>query len=677
MGIITIARIAAQTIILAQTISLRGWCQAPVADMHYHVSMKAYNKNGVGIRKDLLDKKPIRSDYLTTVYDGQRGLDKRLKRKYGIIRPRRMNSDLSKYTQASLPQTFQGRVQLAFNAISPFEHNLAYSYWDRVFNKWFKSRADLRWLKIIGDWSEMTHFENFSNEYQFIVNQDKTLPDGTMWRFWAGTSHTLDPKVFYVVNVIEGGHALQHKSFDPGFQYSIRLSDERKIWKNLLIAEVQQKIDSIQASLKDSIAATRDVQRKTGLRDRMIHLTRNYKNEIQKIEQVMQPGRPASKRKTDSLEKKKNDAIEKELSANIRSIKRLDPPVFMMTISHLSYNGMVGHALALDGNGMSRGILKRFYRARVSHDEDIIRNWRNKFYAPPFPQERGKLVVESLLSRKNGHRIFVDLKHSGYPTRKWFCDRIALRSSDTIPPICSHCAANGLSQIHYSPTTDEYSYAESKYIKTLYPFSINLYDEEIKTICDLGGMIGITLEERVLGGYIQAKTRKKNIVREVKQRKSTPAIDSVVISIKKEKRDNRSFHLTDKEALDLLILDYRSVEPFLQNLFHIIDKSGNKERVWDRICLGSDLDGIIDPLDIIPTASQYPYFRKRLQQCIPIFFELDDAPGRDFTAYFRNVPDMEAKLDKLFYYSLRNFVIKNFLLTGDGARFTPLRSIRI
>jgi len=335
------------TIILVQTISFCGWCQSPVADMHYHISMKAYNKNGVDIRKDLLNKKAIRSDYLTTIYDSERGLDKKLRRKYGIIRPRCTNSDLSKYTQTSLPQTFQGHVQLAFNAISPFEHNLAYSFWDRVFNKWFKTRVDLRWLKIIGDWSEMTHFENFSNEFQFMVLQDKTLPDGSKWVFWDGRIRTMDPKGFYVVNVIEGGHALQHKEFDPGFQYSIHLSDERKIWKERLIAGVQEKIDSMQASFKDSISSTVDAQQKQAFRDRMALQARNYATEIQKIEQAMRPNRPSFKTKIDSLERMKNEAIKKELSANIRSIKRLDPPVFMMTIAHLSYNGMVGHALGV------------------------------------------------------------------------------------------------------------------------------------------------------------------------------------------------------------------------------------------------------------------------------------------------------------------------------------------
>src|SRR5690606_4996530 len=43
---------------------------------------------------------------------------------------------------------------------------------------------------------------------------------------------------------------------------------------------------------------------------------------------------------------------------------------------------------------------------------------------------------------------------------------------------------------------------------------------------------------------------------------------------------------------------------------------------WKNICLGSDLDGLIDPINICPTASQYPIFKEKLKVFIPLFLSL-------------------------------------------------------
>ena len=45
----------------------------------------------------------------------------------------------------------------------------------------------------------------------------------------------------------------------------------------------------------------------------------------------------------------------------------------------------------------------------------------------------------------------------------------------------------------------------SRLARKFYPFAINLYNEEVKMICERGGLIGIPLEERVLGGFINNK----------------------------------------------------------------------------------------------------------------------------------------------------------------------------
>lgn len=95
----------------------------------------------------------------------------------------------------------------------------------------------------------------------------------------------------------------------------------------------------------------------------------------------------------------------------------------------------------------------------------------------------------------------------------------------------------------------------------------------------------------------------------------------------------------------------------MNNLFYMLDKSGRDlNEAWNYFCIGSDLDGMIDPIDIVATAARYPYMRDRLEQFIPVFLELSD---RDYKDYFPN-DCLKENLNKLFYDNLKNFVVENF-----------------
>ena len=91
---------------------------------------------------------------------------------------------------------------------------------------------------------------------------------------------------------------------------------------------------------------------------------------------------------------------------------------------------------------------------------------------------------------------------------------------------------------------------------------------------------------------------------------------------------------------------------------------------WRNICLGSDLDGLIDPINICSSASSYPFFKEKLEILIPLFlhirknFEVQDKLLGHYRGYNDYFPDQSLSvrmaLDRVFYTNLYEFTAKHF-----------------
>ncbi|GAB3643544.1 hypothetical protein GCM10027423_41810 [Spirosoma arcticum] len=681
-----------------------------VADMHYHVTMKPHNefaqnmyfrkkdqKDPLFCAKKKLSQKifdnsdnndhyllwALRYRKLKVLHNGEYVKPPRIcsidpkamsepeeQEKYELlkklyetkwIKPQSNNNNLFHYSQATLPHLKAGNVKLAFNAISPFEHNLANSRSKRIISRRFKSNSRREWLNTIGGIDKkrkrffLTHWQNYKNELNLIKNQSQKLNNFGWKLLESGEQLNTDTVSHFIVNVMEGAHSFQDKVFMGHLYLNEKLKEKPQKEKEIL----EEKIIFAQQVIKeDSLYIYRN----------FIDTTSNYDYK-QLIENPANKNRVQIKEASEIAEASLSDVVMEELKKNIRELKAdRDRPVFMVTVSHLSWNGMTGNATALDTKGVGRTLIKRLYRIKASDDKKLLEQWRGLFYTESINQY-GKLLIDSLLSKKNGdRRVLIDLKHADYPTRKYFYETV-LKNAEfaDVPPICSHCGVNGLHEINYSDFVDEYSLIKSSADSVFYPLSLNLYDEEIRTICDKNGIIGIPFEQRVLGGLLKPE-RKKFICRSLDYFKSDPKYKNFIDAALVYTRDTMPIGMVNPEQLFAVFRnDYLSLEPFIQNLFHIIDNSGKVgESAWKHVCLGTDLDGIIDPIDICPTASQYPHFRKRLTQFIPIFLamrKLSDSKKSDYDDYFGSsstaIPLNEA-MNFLMYTSLKNFVATHF-----------------
>ena len=186
----------------------------------------------------------------------------------------------------------------------------------------------------------------------------------------------------------------------------------------------------------------------------------------------------------------------------------------------------------------------------------------------------GREAVKLLLSRDNGRRILIDVKHMSINSRRqfykmWINEYRA--KGDNFPIICSHTGISGLNSL---AELEEDNTEKSKNPMPSYynPWSINLCDEDIRIIHNSGGLIGIILNETRLPGTI---TKAK--IDELRQ----PLNSNLLTDSEKE------------SILKIIRKEYASL--MLTNILYII-KACFEKSAWDIVCIGSDFDGMIDSL---------------------------------------------------------------------------------
>ena len=404
------------------------------------------------------------------------------------VRSKDGSNNFKHFTEATTPHSIDGNVYLAFNAISPFEHSVSNDGVKRAVSSALKTGANINWLRMMGDKNRfITHWSNFNKEYD-LINKQITGFNNYTWRILKkGEALSNAEGIPVVVNVVEGGHILQDKYF-PHF---------------------------VNFDLMDSAVKVKGLFEYIQRRAETLHDTEVAKR-MNKIDDM-----------PDSIDTRKLKAkvvdsiLVTELIRNVDSLKKMD--IHMIAISHLSYNGMTGHSPALDVSQrpfkekIFSWIAQRAYSISTSNDMQYRKAYDGLFYRVPGVNAYGDTVISRLLDPNSGGRILIDLKHSDVITRRYLFNKLDSLSDffsklDSLPnptieypPICSHCAVNGLTIDYTSPLLNEYRMRNSRLARKFYPFAINLYNEEVKMICERGGLIGIPLEERVLGGFINNK----------------------------------------------------------------------------------------------------------------------------------------------------------------------------
>jgi hypothetical protein len=286
----------------------------------------------------------------------------------------------------------------------------------------------------------------------------------------------------------------------------------------------------------------------------------------------------------------------------IREIKRWEYPVFFVTFAHHFDNGLCGHAHSLIDS------TKWFMSQKKGMDAGF--------------KSIGLEAVRLLLSLDNslevdtslGRRILIDLKHTSAKSRKEYYKKIVEPCYDKdieIPVILSHVGYSGWKTLDESiQYAEEGKEKDDRLRNGFYPWNINACNEDIEWAVKTNGLIGLCLDQRILGGGSKHGTGKKELV-------------------------FKNLHA---------MLDVVAAMPAPFN-----------SQLWYVFCLGSDFEGYIDPVNRYADALDYATLRNDL-----IDYVAEKLLPQGNKYFLGSMDDVVEAVDNICFYNAKEFLKRNF-----------------
>ncbi|MDB5272469.1 MAG: peptidase [Chitinophagaceae bacterium] len=265
-------------------------------------------------------------------------------------------------------------------------------------------------------------------------------------------------------------------------------------------------------------------------------------------------------------------------------------PVFL-TFAHHFYNGLCSHAESLPS------ALQTFLDQSDGLEKPVDGN--------NYITAHGYHLIDLLYSTENGKRILIDIKHMAKATRKEFYAYHASKYS-AIPVIYSHGGVRG-SHPYYDK-------------------EINVDDEDIDYICKSGGLIGMEMDQRIMG-YNGTTDKFLHWLKNI-------------------------FHSHNK-------LDIQWAEPFWNSVIYIAEhcykNKISESDPWKFVCLGTDYDGIINPLNRYRTADTLPMLREVLINYLNDYWSQSNPTIPNLTG-----GPADQVIDKIMYHNAFLFLTSHF-----------------
>ncbi|MEM6737875.1 MAG: hypothetical protein AAF620_17585, partial [Bacteroidota bacterium] len=297
--------------------------------------------------------------------------------------------------------------------------------------------------------------------------------------------------------------------------------------------------------------------------------------------------------------------------AHVDFVKKQWPyPVFFVTFAHHFDNKLCGHAHSFPD--ISALIL------------DQSKRLNGKFTAAGWQMIRKLLSLNAQNEEdlNEGYRILIDVKHMSADSRKQFYEKIikpCLAKGLTIPVIASHNGHSGRKTLdeliaNYGQEKDDSFEPTGK----LNNWNINVCDQDVQIIYETKGLLGLSLDQRIMGvPKKQKKTGKQNTI----------------------------------------VAVWNTIEASLKAIYDRTDLTEEaKFKVWDCITLGSDFEGFIDPINEFKTALEYVDLKRHL---IDFIETKRTASGGTFYG-LTDPQDTEQVVENICVGNARRFVIENY-----------------
>ncbi len=316
------------------------------------------------------------------------------------------------------------------------------------------------------------------------------------------------------------------------------------------------------------------------------------------------------------------------------------PRLFYITLAHHGQNVLTNHAWAIP--------------ARFAHD--LVRVGSFDPTGNGLSPMGETFVRTALRETANEKRILVDIKHLSLKARQQV---YALMESDFagVPILATHMGMTGTSWDNPAIETVNGMPGRPKNLVVSYrgvrgflrrvspstpsplsaltcmpfnPWSINLYNEDIVQIMRSGGLIGVSLDRRIVGATLTPKSILEPfpVENERFSRLDFPiawqSSMGAPVSLYPDSALPRDFDGDhDRVTTDSWAFCQQVIHIVLITELHKLPATDPSMRVpssidpWDHICLGSDYDGLITALKTCPSARQLSQlFRDNLKACL-------------------------------------------------------------
>ncbi len=284
----------------------------------------------------------------------------------------------------------------------------------------------------------------------------------------------------------------------------------------------------------------------------------------------------------------------------------------------------------------------------------------------------------SIIKHCYQHKIMIDIKHMSLGARQQL---YALRNTDEFKPInqpivCTHAGFTGISFTEIpdymfnqrSFKNGYYLLWQGKPVKyggnnarpSFNASSINLYDEDIAEILISGGIIGFSLDKRILGyqEYEQETSGRDDYPTETEYISTLEAN----LFFQNKKEIGSAFEnnyclgweeIEDGANVNTDLSEYH-LTYFMAHILHVIVVAGkinfDINQALKQICIGADFDGLINPIWICSSVDELVYFKDHF---INEFENFASQSNMQLPSAF----DIKTFADQLFYTNGRDFVL--------------------
>lgn len=249
-----------------------------------------------------------------------------------------------------------------------------------------------------------------------------------------------------------------------------------------------------------------------------------------------------------------------QVLANLQELKSWEFRPLFLTFAHHFYNELCGHAPSI-----SLSLIKKNQLWGLDTGFTSL----------------GLEVLHEMLNNNNKDRILIDVKHMSLASRRTYYQILDQQYADEdIPVIASHGACSGWKSL------DDAATAYPERTQWFNPVSINFCDQEIVRMARSNGLFGIQLDERRIGSKKAIKASKK-------------------FWPNKRKQLNRK-----------ALLVWRQVE----HMAEILNSEGLF--AWGIQSIGSDFDGIVDPINGLWTATNMKDLSEELLNHARVYLDI-------------------------------------------------------